>query len=104
MAYAIVRRTNEIGVRMALGAERRSILWTVMRETLVLVVVGVAIGIPVAMAATRLISSILFGLKPSDPATLAIATTVMLAVAACVGYLPARRASQVDPLVAVRYE
>jgi len=76
----------------------------VMRETLVLVVVGVAIGIPVAMAATRLISSILFGVKPSDPATLPIATTVMLAVAACAGYLPARRASQVDPMLAVRYE
>jgi predicted permease len=104
MAYAVVRRTSEIGIRMALGAERRSILTMVMRETLLLVVMGVAIGIPVALAATRLISSMLYGLKPSDPVTLAAATGVMLAVAACAGYLPARRASRVDPMVALRDE
>src|SRR5439155_15745844 len=104
MAYAVVRRTNEIGIRMALGAERRLILTMVMREVALLVAAGTAIGVPMAIAATRLVASALFGISPTDPATLATATVIMLAVAAGAGYLPARRASRVDPMVALRYE
>jgi predicted permease len=104
MAYAVVRRTNEIGIRMALGAERHSILTMVMREVVLLVVAGTAIGIPLAIAATRMVSSALFGVSPTDPATLATATVILLAVAAGAGYLPARRASRVDPMAALKYE
>jgi ABC-type antimicrobial peptide transport system permease subunit len=104
MSYAVARRTNEIGIRMALGARREDILRKVLREAFVLVFAGMAIGIPIALGALRLISSMLFGLKPTDPVTLAGATAFMLAVAAFAGYLPARRASRVDPMVALRYE
>jgi len=104
MAYAVVRRTKEIGIRMALGAERRLTLTMVMREVVLLVVAGTAIGVPMAIAATRLVASTLFGISPTDPATLATATVIMLAVAAGAGYLPARCASRVDPMVALRYE
>jgi hypothetical protein len=92
MAYTMARRTHEIGIRMALGAERRDILGMVLQETLVLAVIGVAIGLPAALAASRLVSSTLFGVKATDPVTLTMATLVMLAVAALAGYLPARRA------------
>ncbi|MGI9065742.1 MAG: ABC transporter permease [Pyrinomonadaceae bacterium] len=104
MAHAVVRRTNEIGIRMALGAERTHILWMVLRESLLLVAVGVAIGVPAAWAAARLISSQLFGLSASDPVALLTAIVLMTLVAALAGYLPARRAARVDPLVALRYE
>jgi len=103
-AYAVTRRTNEIGVRMALGAEASGVLWMVMRESLTLAALGVAIGIPVSLAAARLIESVLYGLKTTDPATMALAALVMIAVAALAAYLPARRASKVDPMVALRYE
>jgi predicted permease len=104
MAHAVVRRTNEIGIRMALGAARTHILWMVMKESLLLVVLGLAIGVPSAWGAARLISNQLFGLSPSDPLTLLTAVVLLTLVAALAGYLPARRASRVDPLVALRYE
>jgi len=104
MSYAVTRRTNEIGIRMALGAERSGVLWMVMRESLMLVGAGVAIGIPAALAAARLVSSVLYGLKANDPMTIAVSALVMTAVAALAGYLPARRAAKVDPMVALRYE
>ena len=104
MAHAVSRRTNEIGIRMALGAQPRQILDMVMQETLWLVVLGVAIGIPIAMVASRLIRSELYGLSPNDPFTILITTLVMLGVASLAGYLPARRATKVDPIVALRYE
>jgi ABC-type antimicrobial peptide transport system permease subunit len=100
----VARRTNELGIRMALGAQRGEVVWLVLRETLWLVVLGVCTGLPAALASTRLIASRLFGLSATDPATITAATLVMLAVAALAGYLPARRASQVDPVVALRYE
>ena len=103
-AYAVTRRTNEIGIRMALGAESSRVLWMVMRESLTLAALGVAIGIPVSLAAARLIESVLYGLKTTDPATIALAALVMIAVAALAAYLPARRAAKVDPMVALRYE
>jgi predicted permease len=103
-SYAVTRRTNEIGIRMALGAERSGVLWMVMRESLTLVGVGVAIGIAGALAAGRLISSVLYDTKATDPLTITASALVMIAVAALAGYLPARRAAKVDPMVALRYE
>ncbi len=104
MSYVVTRRTNEIGIRMALGAGRGNMLWIVLREILILVSTGVVIGIPVTLAGDRLVSNMLFGLKPTDPLTLAGGTVMFLIVAAIAGYLPARRASLVDPMVALRYE
>jgi len=104
MAHAVVRRTNEIGIRMALGAERGHIVWMVLKESLVLVGVGLVIGVPAAWAAASLISSQLFGVNPSDPVALVTAAISLTAVAALAGYLPARKASRVNPLIALRYE
>jgi len=104
MSYAVTRRTREIGIRMALGAERRDILIKVLRETLFTVIIGVAIGIPAALAATHVIKSQLFGLTATDPATVAGATLILVLTAAIAGYIPARRASRVDPTIALREE
>ena len=104
MAYTVTRRTQEIGIRIALGAQRRQVRRMILGETLVVVLLGVAIGVPCALAATRLIAHLLFGLSPADPATLAIATAMLLLVGATAGYTPARRAMRVDPLVALRNE
>jgi predicted permease len=104
MSYSVSRRTNEIGIRMALGAQREDVLRLVMRESMTLVIVGVAVGLAVALAASRLVTTLLFGLPPTDLASLAAAMTVMLLVSALAGYLPARRASRVDPMVALHYE
>lgn len=104
MAHAVVRRTNEIGIRMALGAERGHIIWLVLKESLLLVAIGVVIGVPAAWRAAQLISNQLFGLNPSDPVTLVTAVILLTLVAALAGYLPARKASRVDPLTALRYE
>jgi predicted permease len=104
MSYMVSRRTNEIGIRMALGAERMQVRWLVMREILLLVAAGICIGIPAALVANHLVSSLLYGLGNNDPSSLLGAIAVMLAIAALAGYLPARRASRVDPMVALRYE
>ena len=113
MSYAVTRRTNEIGIRMALGAGRDSVLWLVMREIVVLAGAGLAIGIPIAWGGALLIvkledphllANVLFGLGPNDPVSIVGATALMIVVSIFAGYLPARRASQVDPNVALRYE
>jgi predicted permease len=104
MAYSVTRRTREIGVRMALGARASDVSWLVLRETLLLAAIGLAIGLPASVALTRLISSRLFGLSPSDPVTLGGAALLMASVALLAGYIPARRASGVDPMSALRYE
>jgi ABC-type antimicrobial peptide transport system permease subunit len=104
MSHGVVRRTNEIAIRKALGAVRTNIYLLVIKETLVLVFVGLLFGIPIALGAGKFISSQLFGLKTSDPVTLLVAAGVLTLVAVLAGYLPARRASQVDPLVALRDE
>ena len=104
MAFAVTRRTREIGIRMALGANRSEIVGMVLRETLALVAIGVTLGVLAALEASRLVASFLFGLKPNDPLTIAGAALLMVAAAAFAGYVPARRASRVDPMVALRYE
>jgi ABC-type antimicrobial peptide transport system permease subunit len=104
MSYGVARRTNEIGIRMALGASAPRVTRMVMRETMVVVLIGVAIGLGVAVATTRLVAAMLFGLAPTDPMTISVAVLLMLAVAAVAGYLPARRAAKVDPMIALRYE
>jgi predicted permease len=103
MAYNVTQRTQEIGIRLALGASRGVVRWMVLREALILTLVGIAIGVPCAMAASGLIGNMLFGLSPHDPATLAM-VAVTLSVGALAGYLPARRATRVDPMVALRHE
>jgi predicted permease len=104
MAYAVVRRTKEIGIRMALGAQPGNVRWMVMREALRLVIVGVLIGVPTALAATRFISSLLYGLTPTDPITVSVAIIAIVVSAILAGFLPARAASRVDPLLALKYE
>jgi len=104
MAHSVVLRTNEIGIRMALGADRVNIQWMVLRETLMLIIVGLVIGIPLALGAASLVSKQLFGMKPTDPVALLAAAGLLIVVAVMAGFLPARRASRVDPLVALRDE
>ena len=104
MAYTVVQRTREIGIRIAIGARQRSVIWLVVRETLVLVGVGAALGTITALAASRYVESQLFGVAPSDPAAISAAVLLLLAVAAAAGYLPARRASRINPVTALRYE
>jgi predicted permease len=104
MAFTVARRTRDIGIRMALGAGRSTIVRQVLRETLILMLVGIAVGVPVALAGTRLIKSMLFGLGATDPWAIGAACAILAVIAALAGYIPARRASQVDPMVALRYE
>ena len=104
VAYRVAHRTAEIGVRMALGAQRGDVLWLIMRETLVLLAIGAAVGVPAALAAARLIKSLLFALAPSDPLTIACATLVLFGAGAMAGFLPARRAASVEPTQALRGE
>ncbi|HZS07885.1 MAG TPA: ABC transporter permease [Blastocatellia bacterium] len=104
LSYAVARRTNEIGIRVALGAQRRDVLWLVLREALTLVLIGVVIGLLTSLAATQTASTLLFGLKPNDPLTIGLATLLLLMVATVAGYLPARRAARVDPMAALRDE
>jgi ABC-type antimicrobial peptide transport system permease subunit len=104
ISYAVARRIPEMGIRMALGARRASVVWLVLREALILVLIGLVIGIPLVSAAARLVTSLLFGVSPTDPATLAATAVLMLSIAIVAAYLPARRASRVDPMGALRYE
>ena len=108
MSFTVARRTAEIGVRVALGAARADVAWMIARQTLMLVVVGIAVGLPCAWMLARVtshqISPLLFELTPSDPVTVAAATGVLMVVAMAAGWLPARRASRIDPMVALRNE
>ena len=104
IAYSVSCRTNEIGIRVALGASRAAILRMVLREGVILTLAGLAVGVPAALAASRLVEQMLFEVSAHDPATLAAVAAGLAAVAMVAGYLPARRALRVDPLVALRYE
>lgn len=104
LAYRVSRRTPEIGVRMALGAQRRQVLWMILRESLIIGVIGIAVGLPLAFAGARLLKSMLFGVTTNDPLAFALALIGIGAVAVISALLPARRASSVDPMVALRYE
>ncbi len=104
MAFLVARRTREIGIRMALGALTSDVLWIVMREVLLLVGIGIAIGLPTALAISNLVRSQLYGMSPSDPKTIVFATLGIVVIAAISGYLPALRATRVDPVTALRYE
>ena len=104
IAYTVAQRTNEIGIRMALGAQRDNILQMVLRETLFVVAIGLAAGLPLSWLGTRLLSSQIYGLSTHDPGTLAVAVLFIAAVTVAAGFVPARRASRVDPLTALRYE
>jgi predicted permease len=104
MAYRVARRTSEIGLRLALGAGRGAVVWMMLREVCVLAIAGLTIGVPASLAATRVLESFLFGTKPNDPRAFALAAVILLTCALAAGYGPARRASRVDPLVALRHE
>jgi putative ABC transport system permease protein len=104
ISYSVQCRTNEIGIRVALGASAITILKMVLRETMLLAAVGLAVGLPVAFASSHVLGHLLFGVSPSDPATLVAVSLTLALVAAAAGYLPARRATQVDPLVALRHD
>jgi predicted permease len=104
MSYTVSRRTNEIGIRMALGAQREDVLRLVMHESMILVGIGVAAGLAIAIGASQFVTTLLFGLAPTDPRTMFAAVAIMVLVSGIAGYLPARRASNVDPMVALRYE
>ncbi len=104
VAYAVTRRTRELGIRVALGAHRKDIFWMVLGETLTTVIAGIAVGVPMGLAAVRLISAKLFGVRAADPVAVTVAVLMMISVAAVASFLPARRAAKVDPMVALRYE
>ena len=104
MSFAVTSRTREIGIRMALGAERGSVLWLVLGEVALLAGIGVAAGVPLAIALSSLVKAQLFGLSPTDPMSMGTAALLLALVALAAGYLPARRATRVDPMLALRYE
>jgi ABC-type antimicrobial peptide transport system permease subunit len=104
MAYMVARRTREIGIRMALGAGGGRVIWLVMREVTLLAAVGVTIGLPSAWLVTRLVQTQLFGILPTDVLTMTLAAFGIASVALLAGYLPARRATRIDPMRALRWE
>ncbi len=104
MAHNVTRRTNEIGVRIAMGAKPEGILWMIFRESALLLTLGLIVGIPATLAMNRVLQSQLFEVKAFDVVTIASAVLAIALVVLAAGYLPARRASQVDPMVALRYE
>jgi len=104
VSYSVARQVGEIGIRMALGAQRGAVVWMVLRRVLLLAAVGLGISVPAALSASRLVKSFLFETQPNDPGTLALAGVVLLSAAILAGYAPARRASRIDPLAALRHE
>ncbi len=104
MAYSVARRTGEMGIRKALGAQPLDVAWPIIREALMLAAIGIAIGLPVALALVRVIRSIFYGIEPYDPLTMVVTAMIMVTVAVLAAWIPARRAAKVDPMEALRYE
>jgi predicted permease len=104
MAYKVARRTGEIGIRIALGAQRGTVVWMVLREVILLAAVGLAIGVPAALGASKFVEAFLYGVKPNSPAALLLAVSILLAAALLAGYVPARKAARIDPMTALRHE
>jgi len=104
LAFMVTRRTGEIGVRMALGAAPREVAWPVMRSALGMAAFGLLVGVPVALAATRVLRSVLYGVTPHDPIAIVVAIVLVLSVAALAAWIPARRAARIDPMEALRHE
>jgi macrolide transport system ATP-binding/permease protein len=104
MSYSVARRTSEIGIRMALGAERRQVVWLILREVLVLAAAGVAISVPASLAASRFVESFLFAMKRNDPLALISAVAALVGASLLAGYVPARHASRIDPMITLRHE
>ena len=104
MSYVVAGRTREVGVRIALGAARGNVLFLIMRQGMSLALIGVAFGLLIAFGAAKLLVTVLFGVSPADPLTFAGVSLLLALVAALACYIPARRATRVDPLVALRYE
>jgi putative ABC transport system permease protein len=104
ISYSVAQRTHELGIRLALGADRATILRLVLRQGLVLVSIGAAIGLAGSVAVLRALAGLMRGIAPRDPATLAVVTVTLLAVALVACYVPARRAAHVDPMTALRVE
>ena len=104
LSYIVSRRTREIGVRIALGADRGTVIGMVLKEVALLTLAGIALGVPAALSLSRLVRSQLFGISPADPLTICVAAVTLALVALLAGYIPARRASRVQPVLALRYE
>jgi ABC-type antimicrobial peptide transport system permease subunit len=104
MAFVVARRTRELGVRMALGARPRGVIWLVMKEVLLLLSIGLAIGIPAAFGLGRLVTTQLYGVKASDPRILVVTTIALIVASSAAGFVPAYRASRIDPILALRYD
>src|SRR5208282_2358839 len=104
ISYSVSQQTHAIGVRMALGAERTDVLWLVVGKGFALAVVGVGVGLAAALALTRFLSSLLFGVRPTNPVIFVGVSLILAAVSLVASYIPARRAARVDPMVALRYE
>jgi predicted lysophospholipase L1 biosynthesis ABC-type transport system permease subunit len=104
VAYNVARRTNEVGIRMALGAQRTGIVWMILRDVLMVAGIGLAISVPAALATSKFVEAFLFAMKPNDPMTLLVAIATLVSAAVVAGYLPARKASRIDPMMALRHE
>lgn len=104
LAYRVNHRTAEIGVRIAVGAQRGQVIWMVLRDSLILTAAGIVVGVPLAVLTGKALSSALYGIKPEDPASFAFALVGVAAVALAAGWIPARRAASIDPLTALRSE
>jgi len=104
LSYTVARRTGEIGIRMALGAQRGAVLRMILRQVLVIAAVGLAIGLPAVVAASKLVKSFLFDMQPNDPLALTSAVAILLCAVVLAAYMPARKASRTDPIAALRHE